>query len=201
MRAVAVREDIRDLILDAADRLLVRYGFKKMTMDDLASEVGIAKGTIYLHFSSKEEVALSRIDRVIERLCEELRKAARSDEKPGARLRAMLTTRVMFRFDSVQHYAESLNEQMATIRPALEARREKYFEEEAQIFARVLQEGKQQKVFFFKDAHYTAHSLITATNALLPSNLRAGEIKNRGAVERRIAQLSGILVGGLSVKN
>jgi len=54
MKAIAVREDISDLILDAADRLLARYGYKKMTMDDLAQEVGIGKGTIYLHFSTKE---------------------------------------------------------------------------------------------------------------------------------------------------
>ena len=74
MRAVAVREDIRDLILEAADRLLARYGYKKMTIDDLAQEVGVGKGTIYLHFSSKEEVALSRVDRMLERIKSELTK-------------------------------------------------------------------------------------------------------------------------------
>lgn len=201
MRAVAVREDIRDLILDAADRLLVRYGFRKMTMDDLAEEVGIAKGTIYLHFSSKEEVALSRVDRVIARLYEELRKIAGSGEKPDARLRAMLVARVMFRFDSVRHYAESLDEQLATIRDALQARREKYFAEEAKILGKVLEEGRREKIFFLKDADYAAQSLIVATNALLPSNLGAGELGDRQAVERRISQISQILVSGLSVKN
>ena len=60
MRAIAVREDISDLILDAADRLLARYGYRKMTIDDVAKEVGIGKGTIYLHFKSKEEIALAR---------------------------------------------------------------------------------------------------------------------------------------------
>ena len=44
MGAVAVREDVHDLILDAADRLLARYGYRKMTMDDLAREVGIGQG-------------------------------------------------------------------------------------------------------------------------------------------------------------
>ncbi len=201
MRAVAVREDIKDLILDAAERLLVRYGFKKMTMDDLAQEVGIAKGTIYLHYSSKEEIALSRVDRVIDRLYEELWKIARSKENPSDRLQAMLMTRVLFRFDSVQHYAESIDEQMATIRPALEARRKKYFEKEAQILVQVLQEGKRQKVFFFEEAGYTAHTLLVATNALLPSKLKAVELKNRQNIEKRISQISRLLVNGLSVKN
>ena len=40
----------KNLILDAADRLLNQFGYKKMTMDNLAQETGIAKGTLYLHF-------------------------------------------------------------------------------------------------------------------------------------------------------
>src|SRR5260370_14596020 len=110
MRAVAVREDIRDLILDAADRLLARYGYRKMTIDDLAKEVGIGKGTIYLHFSSKEEIALSHIDRIVERLKEKLTTISLEDAPPAERLREMLITRVLFRVDSVQHYTERLNE-------------------------------------------------------------------------------------------
>ena len=54
MRDVAIRQDIKDLILDAADRLLNQFGYKKMTMDNLARETGIAKDALYLHFSSKE---------------------------------------------------------------------------------------------------------------------------------------------------
>ena len=101
MRAIAVREDISDLILDAADRLLARYGYKKMTMDDVAKEVGIGKGTIYLHFKSKEEIALARVDRIVDRLNERLRGIAHSNGSAVARLRRMLLERVLFRFDSV----------------------------------------------------------------------------------------------------
>jgi AcrR family transcriptional regulator len=42
MRDAAVRQDIKDLILDLADRLLNQFGYKKMTMDNLAREIGIA---------------------------------------------------------------------------------------------------------------------------------------------------------------
>ena len=59
---------MRDAILDATDKLLARYGYKKMTVDDLAQEVGIGKGSVYLHSSCKEEIALSYIDRIIDRL-------------------------------------------------------------------------------------------------------------------------------------
>ncbi len=197
MRAIAVREDIRDLILDAADRLLARYGFKKMTMEDLAQEVGIGKGTIYLHFSSKEEVALSRVDRVIERLKAELKSIARSREAPSARLRQMLLLRVMYRFDSVQHYTESLNDVLAAIRPMLLARRERHFEEEARIFAEVLKEGRRVGKFIFRDATATARALLLATNSLLPYSLSPRELGERKTIEEQTARIADLLLNGL----
>src|SRR6476469_10505011 len=87
----------REAILDATDRLLARYGFKKMTIDDLAREVGIGKGSVYLHFPSKEEIALSHIDRLVERLKERMRFIAGGNEPIEERLRQMLVERVVYR--------------------------------------------------------------------------------------------------------
>src|SRR4029077_9511472 len=98
MRGPPLPPNIDELILDAADRLLTRYGYKKMTIDDLAQEVGIGKGSIYLHFSSKEEIALSHIDRIIERLKANLRAIAERRDKVRKRLGDMLIERVLFRF-------------------------------------------------------------------------------------------------------
>src|SRR5918992_2021323 len=142
MAAIAPKEAVKDAILDATDRLLARYGYRKMTVEDIAQEVGIGKGTIYLHFASKEEVTLSHVDRIVERLKERLWAIARSEATAGVRLRLMLLTRVLFRFDSVQHYTQSLNDLLAALRPKLLQRRARYFDEEAQILAEVLAEGR-----------------------------------------------------------
>ena len=122
MRDAVRTRNIRDEILDATDRLLTRYGYKKMTIDDLAREVGIGKGSVYLHFSSKEEIALSHIDRIIERLKANLRMIAARRSGADKRLREMLVQRVMFRFDSVQHYTQSLNELLRLPAANLESR-------------------------------------------------------------------------------
>lgn len=201
MRAIAAREDIRDVILDAADRLLARYGYKKMTIDDLAGEVGIGKGTIYLHFNSKEEVALARIDRIIDRLKQRLQGVAESAELPANRIRRMLVMRVLYRFDSVQLYTRSISELLAEIRPALLVRREAHFEEEARIFAKVLVEGRKGGIFSFKDPLGTAHSLVLATNSLLPYSLSVHELGERSEVEAKTARLADLLINGLRIKN
>src|SRR3990170_2856783 len=142
MRNNIQRESIRDEILDATDRLLARFGYKKMTIDDLAQEVGIGKGTVYLHFSSKEEIALSHVDLIIERMKVRLKEISSAVISPDERLREMLLTRVLFRFDSVQHYTQSLNDLLADLRPKLLARRKQYFYEEAKIFAAVIEKGQ-----------------------------------------------------------
>jgi AcrR family transcriptional regulator len=197
MRNNIQRESIRDEILDATDRLLARFGYKKMTIDDLAQEVGIGKGTVYLHFSSKEEIALSHIDRIIERMKVRLKEISSADVSPDERLREMLLTRVLFRFDSVQHYTQSLNDLLADLRPRLLARRRRYFEDEAQIFAEVLQEGDKIKIFSVPDALKTAEMLLLATNSLLPYSLNTKELGERSEIEERVRRLADLLLTGL----
>jgi AcrR family transcriptional regulator len=197
MRDTFRTRNIRDEILDATDRLLTRYGYKKMTIDDLAQEVGIGKGSVYLHFSSKEEIALSHIDRIIARLKAKLRMIAAKRSKPDNRLREMLVERVMFRFDSVQHYTQSLNELLSYLRPKLLDRRKRYFDEEAKILAAVIIEGQETKALAAGNAFDLAQTLVTATNSLLPYSLSAYELGDRAEVVDRAKKTADLLIRGL----
>ena len=197
MVAIAPKEAVKDAILDATDRLLALYGYRKMTVEDIAVEAGIGKGTIYLHFNSKEEVVLSHIDRIVDRLKERLREIAASDTPAGDRIQQMLLTRVMFRFDSIQHYTQSLNDLLAALRPGLLRRRAQYFEAEAQIFAEVLADGVRSGELSFGDEHATAHALLQATNGLLPYSLSTTELGERAEVEKRATDVANLLLRGV----
>src|ERR1043165_6787579 len=198
MAAIAPKEAVKDSILDATDRLLARFGYRKMTVEDIAAEARIGKGTIYLHFSSKEEVVLSQVDRIVDRLKQQhLAVIARSENTAPERIRQMLLARVLFRFDSIQHYTQSLNDLLAALRPGLLARRAKYFEEEAQIFADVLTEGRKSGEFNFDDTHATAHALLQATNGLLPYSLSTTELGEREEVEQRASDVANLMLRGL----
>jgi AcrR family transcriptional regulator len=197
MAAIAPKEAVKESILDATDRLLARFGYRKMTVEDIAAEAGIGKGTIYLHFTSKEEVVLSHIDRIVERLNGRLKEIAESDAPAAERLRLMLLTRVLFRFDSIQHYTQSLNDLLAVLRPRLLARRAEYFESEAQIFAAVLTAGRESGELSLDDEHATAHALLQATNGLLPYSLSTTELGEREEVEQRTADVANLMLRGL----
>ncbi len=201
MRQIARREDIRDLILDAVDVLLAKYGYKKMTMEDVALQVGIGKGTIYLHFPGKQELILSHIDRIAERVVAKLREIAGSAEPYEKRVRKMLAVRVLFRFDSVSHYTESLSDLLSSIRTALLARREGYFRTEAGNFEAVLREGARAGALDCPDPKSAALGLIIGTNSLLPFSLSAGELGRRQELEANLARISDLLIKGLTFRS
>ena len=56
-----------DAIIRIASRLLADKGFEAMTVDEVAASVGIAKASLYKHFSSKEDLAAAAMVRVMER--------------------------------------------------------------------------------------------------------------------------------------
>ncbi|MFI6291541.1 TetR/AcrR family transcriptional regulator [Nonomuraea sp. NPDC050790] len=57
----------RAQLLDAAEALLLRAGVEALTVDDVTAAAGVAKGTFYLHFSSKDDLIGSLRDRYAER--------------------------------------------------------------------------------------------------------------------------------------
>jgi hypothetical protein len=109
----------------------------------------------------------------------------------------MLIERVVFRFDSVQHYTQSLNDLLAALRPRLLARRQRYFAEEAQMFAGVLDEGKRLKLFAVEDSLATAELFLMASNSLLPYSLSTRELGEREDIKEKISRLADLLLAGV----
>lgn len=199
MQSIAVKPDTRELILDAMDALMGRFGYRKTTMDDLAREAGISKRTIYLYFSSKEEVGLSSIGRVVETAEAEMRGIAAEGGDPQLRLERMLVERVMVRVRAVAEYRQSLDELFEAVRPAYLARRQAQFEVEQGILVGVLQEGMLAGEFQLDDAEDTARDLLFATNAYLPYSLSVRELGQIDDIETRLRRMARLLVRGLRI--
>ncbi len=68
MRVVKDAEERRNEILDAAERLFGEKGFDGTSTNDILDEVGIARGTLYYHFKSKEDILDAMIERLTGRL-------------------------------------------------------------------------------------------------------------------------------------
>ena len=185
--APGVRESTRESILDATDRLMARYGFRKMTMDDVAKEAGVSKRTIYTYFRSKEDVGLSSIGRVVGKVVDELAEISQLDIPRAEKLTRMLRRRVLGRIEQVQEYAHSLDELFEAVRPAYMARRAETFGRECSLMAAVVGGPDAQEV---------AESLILATNAFLPYSLSVRELGSPESVAKKLESMISTLLKG-----
>ena len=73
-------------ILNAARRLLVLRGFQDLTMDEIAREAGVAKGTLFLYYKSKDELFSAAFGDLADHLGRKFDEVLSSDLRGQARL-------------------------------------------------------------------------------------------------------------------
>src|ERR1044071_2642451 len=79
-------------ILDAARQVFARKGYDETRIQDVADACGIAKGTVYLYFRSKEELYWATVRRGVEEVHERSREALLAVEEAAARAGASSRT-------------------------------------------------------------------------------------------------------------
>jgi len=80
-------------ILDIAALLMQRWGYNKTTVDDIARHAGVAKGTIYLHWKTREDLFVALFAREELRLAEDIKQRIAGDpDSPALRGFARHTT-------------------------------------------------------------------------------------------------------------
>jgi TetR/AcrR family fatty acid metabolism transcriptional regulator len=84
--------DKRERILDAAERVFAQRGFFAARVSEIAREAGVADGTIYLYFKSKDELLISLFESRMERFNALLAAALPAGARPTERLLAAIRT-------------------------------------------------------------------------------------------------------------
>jgi AcrR family transcriptional regulator len=92
----SVTERKHDAILDAARAVFSREGYAESSVEDVAAEAGIGKGTVYLYFKSKEELYVAALARDIRVFADQAREEMES--LPGFRekIEAFLRVRLEY---------------------------------------------------------------------------------------------------------
>ncbi|HET8853816.1 MAG TPA: helix-turn-helix domain-containing protein, partial [Ktedonobacteraceae bacterium] len=83
------REARAQRILDAAAALILRWGYNKTTLDDISRQAGVAKGTLYLHWNTREELFAALMKREKIEMAEDIKQRIAGDPT-GATLRGIL---------------------------------------------------------------------------------------------------------------
>ncbi len=79
---MASDDAVREKILNASEKRMMRFGYRKVTMDEIAGDLVISKNTIYKHFVSKEELAGYLVKRLQDELNGALAHIEKSEKDP-----------------------------------------------------------------------------------------------------------------------
>lgn len=105
----------QDEILDAAAKIFARRGFPGTDLQELADELGVAKGTIYRYFPSKRELFLAAADRGMQRLKAEIDAGVSAVSDPFDKIERGIRHYFRF-FDQHPEYIELIVQERAEFR-------------------------------------------------------------------------------------
>lgn len=86
------RQEREALILQVAEEVLMEKGYHETSIDEIAARVGIAKGTVYLHFPSKEDLVIAIFVSDMQQFLQEVDSAIATEQTNRGKLEVALHT-------------------------------------------------------------------------------------------------------------
>lgn len=158
MRVVKEAAERRNEILDVAEELFVTKGYDKTSTNDILERIGIARGTLYYHFKSKEDILNAMIERINEALIAKVRVIA-SDTKISVIDRIVMTIAGL---NVESDIGKEIIDQVHKPQNALmhQKMQKNLVEGVAPILTGLLEEGNAQGVFHVKYPAQTVEMFI-----------------------------------------
>lgn len=161
----ANKKDInRETILQIAQDIFSKYGYKKTTLDDIANAVRKGKSSLYYYFNSKEDLFQAVIVKEVEVLKQALEKVVFRSLDPEEKLREYILTKLTT-FRELSNLYNALENDVTAI-GFIEEIKEKSQKEEIRMIKRILIEGVRRDRFHVEDLNLAAIGITQAMRGL-----------------------------------
>jgi AcrR family transcriptional regulator len=147
-------------IFQAAIEVFAQSGFDQAKVDDIAKKARVAKGTIYYHFRSKEELFLGMISEGLEKLVEYVKRNILQSNDPREQLSYLVEAHLRFFAQNAPLAKIILQEAFDTKERQQEFRN--HIRGYLQLIEELLEKGKNQGVFQFHHSSETASAIFGA---------------------------------------
>jgi AcrR family transcriptional regulator len=136
-----------EAILKAAIAVMAEHGYHGTSVRDIAERAELSPAALYYHFTSKQDVLATIMERGIERLMMRTRTAlAEAGEAPGDRLSAIVEVQVLFHLESQGATLLGTSELRALEEPLRSKHKAKRLQQQ-RLFDQVVEEGVAQGAF------------------------------------------------------
>jgi TetR/AcrR family fatty acid metabolism transcriptional regulator len=194
-RAAKRTGDKRERILDAAVAVFAKTGFHRARVADVAKAAGVADGTIYLYFDSKEDLLVKLFEDRVERLLTHLRVELPKETTATGKLRRVIEVQLGI-LENERELAEVLTIILRQSTKLMKDRAAPKFGEYIDSIADVVARGqKAGELRSDVSPHVVARAIFGALDGLAMT-WALGKAE-RGGLVRAADQLAGVLLHGL----
>ncbi len=168
----------KEEILDAAANLFSQKSYHDVTMDQIASYVGVAKGTLYLYFNSKEKLYLEILEDTYGEIESILEKEIAKDDPAPKKLRKVLRLIFQFYFQHMDVLRILSRDETHLIREHFEFT-EHWRHRRVKLYQKILEKGIKEGSFRPANTKLTAQiifGLVGSVTFFYKSDKNAGEI-------------------------
>ncbi|MCK5693980.1 MAG: helix-turn-helix transcriptional regulator [Bacteroidales bacterium] len=162
---VVVKEEVRIYIVGVSRRIFTRYGFRKATMEEIASTSQMGKSSIYYYFKSKEEIFRAVVEFEARMLKERLSRIIGKNNSPPERLKAYILFR-LHHVRTLENFYAALNEETLSHMGFILDIRRTFEIEEQQLVGEILEDGMKQGVFQLSSSKIGAIAISTMMKGL-----------------------------------
>ena len=190
--------DVKNKIIEVAQDIFKRYGFRKSTMDEIAAAAGKGKSTLYHYFKSKEEVFAAVIEKEGNTMFRELNKIITANIDCKTKLKKYITTRMEL-INKLSNLYSAIKSDYLNHFNFIQKYRVKYDEYEILFIEQILQDGINKKEFNINEdaIKIYAYGIATALKGLeIPFFLEDMYSK----MNNRLDSMLNILIYGLACK-
>jgi len=162
---VVVKEEVRNRIVEVARRIFTRLGFRKATMEEIASTSQMGKSSIYYYFKSKEEIFRAVVEFEARMLKDRLSQIIAKYSSPPERLKAYILFR-LHHVRSLENFYAALNEEALSHMGFILEIRHNFEIEERMLVGEILEDGMKQGVFQLSSSKIGAIAISTMMKGL-----------------------------------
>ncbi len=144
--SVSEKSDKRDRILRAAEIVFSQRGFYNARVSEIAREAGVADGTIYLYFKSKDDLLYSLFEARMTQVNRALSEAVDAQATPQDKLRTFIRTHLSL-VAKQPEVAEVLTVELRQSSKFMKEYNNPHFADFLKILAAIIAEGQKKEVF------------------------------------------------------
>jgi AcrR family transcriptional regulator len=187
------KDEVKETIVNEAGHIFSKFGFRKTTMDEIASANRKGKSSIYYYFASKEKIFQAVVEKEASMLNQELLKANTNAESPAQKLKMHVLVR-MHAVEKLANYYSAIKDEYLSHLEFIDKIRKKSDQEEIQMMENILKEGVRNGIFEIDDTSLAAIAIVTALKGMEVPLFWGVEEKD---IDHRLDNLIDILFHGV----